>query len=147
MLSTKYLKLAYKGCPKLLPRFVGPFKVIAVVNPVAFRLELPRTMRVHNVFHASLLKPFISRPGEEYHPPPIEVDDLEEYEVEDLVDRRCKRHRTVKNKHGTKHSHRYEYLVRWHGYGPEHDEWLTEAELSRNCKELIEAYDARVPRT
>jgi len=146
MLSTKYLKLAYKGCPKLMPRFVGPFRISAIINPLAFRLELPGRMRVHNVFHASLLKPFIERPGEEYHPPPIEVDDEQEYEVEALVDRRKKCHRTSKRKHVTKQSFRYEYLVRWQGYGPEHDEWLPEAELARNCKALICEYDSRVPR-
>jgi len=146
MLSTKYLKLAYNGCPQLVPRFVGPFRVAAVMNPLAFRLESPGHMRVHNVFHASLLKPFVKRPGEEYDPLPTEVDDEQQYEVEALVNRRKKCHRTSKCKHGTKQSFRYEYLVRWQGYGHEHDEWLPEAELARNYTTLIREYNSRIPR-
>jgi Chromo (CHRromatin Organisation MOdifier) domain len=148
MLSTKYIKLLYKGCPKLMPRFVGPFPVTAVINPVAFRLELPHTFRIHNVFHSSLLKPFISRPGEEVHPPRIVVNDENEYEVELLVDRRIRKIRTVKaGKHSQKkQSFAYQYLVRWKGYGPEHDEWVPEKELARHCKALIRKYDTAHPR-
>ena len=93
-----------------------------------------------------LLKPFVQHPDEEYHPPPIEVDDEHEYEAEALVNRRKKCHHTLKRKHGTKQSFRYEYQVRWQGYGHEHDEWLPEAERARNCTTLISEYYTRVPR-
>ena len=148
MLSTKYIKLVYKGCPKLMPRFVGPFHITQVINPVAFKLELPRTMRIHNVFHSSLLRPFVPREDEEVHPPAIEVDGNEEYEVEILVNRRRKCHRTKRaGKHSDKkQQYRYEYLVRWKGYGPEHDEWLPEKALLPNCRKLVAAYDAKCPR-
>ncbi|GKB21546.1 putative reverse transcriptase domain-containing protein [Tanacetum coccineum] len=41
---------------KLHPRYVGPFKVMAKVGKVAYRLELPQDFQVHHTFHVSNLK-------------------------------------------------------------------------------------------
>ncbi|GJV36219.1 putative reverse transcriptase domain-containing protein [Tanacetum coccineum] len=42
---------------KLNPRYVGPFKVLEKVGPIAYKLELPQELsKVYNTFHVSNLK-------------------------------------------------------------------------------------------
>ena len=49
---------------KLSPKFIGPFPIISRVGTVAYRLELPSSLgRVHDVFHVSQLRKYISDPS------------------------------------------------------------------------------------
>jgi hypothetical protein len=36
---------------------IGPFKIMKKLGPVTFKLEMPEGMRIHPVFHISLLEP------------------------------------------------------------------------------------------
>lgn len=49
---------------KLSPRFVGPFEILERKGPVAYRLALPPSLaRMHDVFHVSILRHYISDPS------------------------------------------------------------------------------------
>ena len=61
-------------------------------------------MKIHNVFHVSLLEVCNkSKEGSVPPPPPIEVDGEEEFEVEEILDSRI-RYRKL------------QYLIKWLGY-------------------------------
>ena len=58
-LKAKRSSLSLGRCGKLAPRFCGPFEILAKRGLVAYELVLPNHIRVHNVFHASLLKKYV----------------------------------------------------------------------------------------
>ena len=47
------------SCAKLATRYCGPFEILARVGLVAYQLALPPHLRIHNVFHISILKKYI----------------------------------------------------------------------------------------
>ncbi|XP_075515758.1 uncharacterized protein LOC142550569 [Primulina tabacum] len=49
---------------KLSPRFIGPFEILDRIGERAYRLALPPDLdRVHNVFHVSMIRKYISNPS------------------------------------------------------------------------------------
>jgi Chromo (CHRromatin Organisation MOdifier) domain len=63
-------------------------------------------------------------------PPPDEIEGEEEWEVEQILG---KRH------HGR--GRKLQYLVRWKGYTPAHDQWIDRSDM--NASELVDAYETR----
>ena len=91
---------------------ICPFKVIQVMSPVNYHLELPTQWSIHSVFHINLLTPYwetITHSANYQHPPPDLVDNEEEYKVEKILDSQlfcwCKW---------------LQYLVKWKGYPDSH---------------------------
>jgi hypothetical protein len=107
-------------------------KIIEIINPVAYRLDLPPTMKIHPVFHVSLLQPVDPDFRVDVQPPPVIVDDTLEYEVSSILDSRIRRNRL-------------EYLVHWKGYGPSERTWEPSANLA-NSKELVQAFHQQYPK-
>jgi hypothetical protein len=51
---------------KLAPRYVGPYDIIQVCGPMAYRIRLPEQFFVvHNVFHVSQLRKCAHEPTRE----------------------------------------------------------------------------------
>ena len=44
---------------KLAARYCGPFDILANIGTVSYEMDLTACIRVHNVFHVSLLKKYI----------------------------------------------------------------------------------------
>ncbi len=122
--------LHIRGLAKLLPKWYGPFQIKQKIGNVAYCLELPESIKVHNIFHIDLLMPY--KETEEYRqaytrPPPITVQSEEEYEVESILQARWK---------GPNNS--LEYKVHWKGYPSANDSWVTHDNL--HSPELLKEF-------
>ena len=139
LLATDGLQLR-SGTHKLTGRFIGPFRVIGSVNDNAVTLDLPPLLgALHSTFNVSRLKlyregraQFPSRPQQLHQPPAVEQDTngVANYEVEAVLAQRGV---------GVKR----ELLIRWKGYGSEHDQWQRRSELVRTAPIAVAEYEAR----
>ncbi|XP_070679239.1 uncharacterized protein [Malus domestica] len=60
---------------KLSPRYIGPYMITERVGEVAYRLELPSKLsKVHNVFHVSMLRHYVTNPSHVIPPQPLEIN-------------------------------------------------------------------------
>ena len=132
LLSTRNASQRTVQNTKFLPKYVGPFTVLRRVGDVAYRLQVPKGLRWHNVFHVSLLKPYRapSRPDAPRATssllPPV-IDGEVYYEVEKIVGHKIKSHqiKTGKSKDDPKRKGKptYLYLVKWVGYPDSDNSW------------------------
>ncbi|KAI5356472.1 hypothetical protein L3X38_009368 [Prunus dulcis] len=61
---------------KLSPRYIRPYEIVERVGPVAYRLVLPSDLsRLHDVFHVSMLRKYISDPSHVLEEQPIELQE------------------------------------------------------------------------
>ena len=133
-LEATHLKLRHQKT-KLAPKHYGPFRVIKEVSPVAYKVQLPVSWGIHDVFHASLLSPYreITAHGPNFSRPPSDlIDGKEEYEVEHIVNHRC---------HGQ--ARRLQYLIKWTGYPASDNTWEPADQV--HTLELIKLYHQHSP--
>ena len=118
---------------KLDYKKIGPYTVERKISNVAYKIKLPDSMRIHPVFHVSLLEPYKESRIEgrvQPPPPPIVLEDEEQFYIKDILDVRIRGR--GRNKH-------LEYLIDWEGYGIEERTWTKEEDID-NGQELIEDF-------
>ena len=112
-LSSRNIR-ALRPSKKLDWKQLGPYPIMEKVSSHAYHLQLPATMRIHNVFHVNLLRPNSEDPlsGQELTaPPPVLIEGELEWEVEGIVGHRFTR------RDGQ------EYLVHWRGWDETDNTW------------------------
>ena len=115
-LNCKYIKT--KRNRKLEAKFFRPFQVLHPVGKQAYKLELPRNWRIHDVFHMSLLEQDTTRKRRVHEQNLEELDagdnDSGEYEVEAIRDSAVYARESESG-----HLPGLYYLVSWKGYPEE----------------------------
>ncbi|KAL1061887.1 hypothetical protein V6Z11_D13G043600 [Gossypium hirsutum] len=120
VLAKLHLILRYIGLHNGHVRmYEGPFKVVNRVGKVAYKLELPAKLKVHPVFHVSMLKPFhedqedLNRGKSERAPIGVKVSydrEVENIEADQVIRQKYSRPW-------------HEYLVRWKGLPDSEASW------------------------
>ena len=121
-------------CEKLDYQRLGPFLITTRINNVTFRLNLLAHMRLHPVFHSSLLEPCrtSSIPNRVVPPPPsVQLVDDPEYEVVAILDSKIVRNKLY-------------YLVDWVGYPQSDCTWEPVNNVS-NAQALVKDFHRRYP--
>jgi len=147
LLSTANIKMIgkkeLKRSVKFTAKYIGPFDVIAVINPNAYKLDLPEQFKMHPTVNISHLRRYVDgsaqfpdREVEDWRPAGEKVRDANgelEYEVQKIMAHRGKgRHK--------------QYFIRWKGYPIYEATWENEEALE-NAQEELERYRREKMRT
>jgi hypothetical protein len=148
LLSSKNIRITTTGTPKLLPRYLGPFKITKLIGRAAAKLAIPTAWKLHPVFHVSLLK--IWKGANAPEPVTVDVEGMPEYTIDTILS-----HKVQSRGRGRPVTM---FLVKWKDFGIEHNSWEPESaltadglyensELIKYWKTLAQPVQPRLPRT
>jgi hypothetical protein len=124
------MRFGKKG--KLKPRYVGPFEILERVGPVAYKLALPPALSgIHNVFHISMLRRYVSDPSHILSYEPLQVQEDLSYEEMpmEILDRKDQvlRNKTIRL-----------VKVLWRNHSTREASWEHEDEMQSKYPHLFE---------
>ncbi|XP_028102785.1 uncharacterized protein LOC114302024 [Camellia sinensis] len=110
---------------------MGPFEILEMIGPVAYRLALPPELsNVHNVFHVSMLRRFLRDPEHVVDYEDLEVQEDLSYEKQpvQILDRRDQvlRNKTISL-----------VKVLWRNHRIEKATWETESQMRAKYPHLF----------
>lgn len=133
------MRFGKKG--KLSQKFIGPYEILDRVGEVAYRLALPPSLvRVHNVFHVSQLRKYVSDPSHVIEAETIELDgslNYEEIPIE-ILDRKVRK---------TRRSETVLVKVLWTNHTTEEATWEEENIIREKYPHLFDQVITSVTRT
>ncbi|XP_016165032.1 uncharacterized protein LOC107607616 [Arachis ipaensis] len=133
-------KWVHKG---LIRKYEGPFEIIGRVGEVAYKVQLPPSMKIHPVFHVSMLKPYHgdqdepSR-GDSSRAPPVVIRSFDK-EIEEILANRIVRRRGVPPS--------IQYLIKWKGLSITEASWETHEDLWQFQEHLERYHEQNATRT
>ena len=104
---------------KLEKRYYGPYKITQKIGPVAYKLALSESSKIHPVFHCSLLKPHFGPLHSDNSLPPSAIEGKPIIQPMTILDRKWNNSTPPK----------LLVLVQWLGLSPEDSTWEDWAEL------------------
>jgi hypothetical protein len=119
---------------KLLMKYDGPFEIIRKLSPVTYQLRLPVSYGLHPILNIAHLESYRKSPadlGVDRPSKSLNRDDFDakpEVGIERIL---AERWRKIRGRRVQ------QFKVRWEGFGPEDDEWLTKRAL-RNAPAILE---------
>ena len=115
-------------CALPISRKLGPYKIIKKVSPVTYKIDFPKNIRIHPIINVTELELYYKDnfKRKKEPPPPIIVNIEEEYEVEEILDKR-------------NHYGKIQYLIKWKRYPLSEASWEPEENL--NCPEILKKFN------
>ena len=123
------MRFGKKG--KLSPRFIGPFEILERIGDVAYRLALPPSLSgVHNVFHVSMLRKYVSNSSHVLSYEPLQLRDDLTYEEVPI--------RILDNKEQILRTKKIDLVkVLWRNHAVEEATWEREEEMRSKYPHLF----------
>jgi hypothetical protein len=120
---------------KLDYKLIGPYPILERVGSNTYKLDLPPSIKIHPVFHLSLLEPTTTNspiPGH-IQPPPLAIiiNGQEEWEIKEIMD-------------SCQYRQKLQYQVRWKGYHDENKTWYPASNV-QNSPDAIQHFHQKYP--